>query len=135
MDASEMTKVIDSHRDELGRRVREVWVLWAKRQPNPKASWLVPYEELSEADKEADRCIGSALWGDFINEHTEALAKSMLPAVVSDRALAIVDIEVSKRYGRWISEKSQYTEGRLHEAHEIKNLLLTALPTAQLTKE
>lgn len=51
-------------RDSLGRRVREVWVEWAKRQPNPKPSWLVSYDELSEADKEADRCIGAALWGD-----------------------------------------------------------------------
>lgn len=48
--------------DELGRRVREAWVEWAKEQPDPKPSWLVPYDELSEADKDADRRIGSALW-------------------------------------------------------------------------
>jgi len=52
------------HRERLGRRVREVWIAWAERQPDPKPSWLVPYDELSEADKEADRCIGVALWGD-----------------------------------------------------------------------
>jgi len=55
---------VGGDRDALGRRVREVWVAWAKRQPSPKPSWLVPYDELSEADKEADRCIGAALWGD-----------------------------------------------------------------------
>lgn len=58
----------ESHRDRLGRRVREVWVRWAQQQPNPKPSWLVPYDELSEADKEADRRIGSALWGDGFAE-------------------------------------------------------------------
>lgn len=46
------------------RRVREVWVEWAIEQPAPKPSWLVPYDELSEADKEADRRIGTTLWGD-----------------------------------------------------------------------
>lgn len=51
-------------RDFVGRRVREVWIEWAKRQPNPKPSWLVPYDDLDEADKEADRCIGAALWAD-----------------------------------------------------------------------
>jgi len=55
-----------ARRDALGRRVREVWIEWAKTQPNPKPSWVVPYDELDEADKEADRCIGSALYGDGI---------------------------------------------------------------------
>lgn len=48
-------------RDTLGRFVREAWVRWAEMQPEPKASWLLPYDELSEADKEADRQIGEAV--------------------------------------------------------------------------
>jgi hypothetical protein len=48
-------------RDDLGRIVREAWVRWAQTQPSPKPSWLVPYDELSEADKEADRQIGEAV--------------------------------------------------------------------------
>lgn len=44
--------------DELGRKVREIWIVWAKEQPNPKLSWLKPWEELSEPDKEVDRRIG-----------------------------------------------------------------------------
>jgi hypothetical protein len=48
-------------RDDLGRLVREAWVRWALTQPSPKPSWLVPYDELSEPDKEADRQIGAAL--------------------------------------------------------------------------
>ena len=48
-------------RDHLGRFVREAWVRWAQTQPNPKASWLLPYDELSEPDKEADRQIGEAV--------------------------------------------------------------------------
>lgn len=45
-------------RDELGRIVREAWVLWAQGQPNVKPKHLVPYDELSAADKEADCFIG-----------------------------------------------------------------------------
>lgn len=48
-------------RDVLGRLVREVWVAWAREQPAPKASWLVPWDGLGEADREVDRRIGEAL--------------------------------------------------------------------------
>jgi threonine dehydrogenase-like Zn-dependent dehydrogenase len=48
-------------RDDLGAVVREAWIGWAEQQPAPKASWLVPYEQLDEADKEADRVIGEAV--------------------------------------------------------------------------
>lgn len=34
---------------------------WAEAQPNPKPSWLVPYDDLSEPDKEADRQIGETI--------------------------------------------------------------------------
>lgn len=50
------------HPDELGRRVREVWVAWAKTQPDPKPHWLTPWDELAEPDKEVDRLIGAALY-------------------------------------------------------------------------
>lgn len=49
------------HRDVLGELVRDVWVAWAREQPNPKPSWLVPWDELDEASKEVDRRIGEAL--------------------------------------------------------------------------
>ena len=45
-------------REHLGRLVREEWVTWAREQPNPKASWLAPWEELAEPDREVDRRIG-----------------------------------------------------------------------------
>jgi hypothetical protein len=47
--------------DMLGRLVREEWVRWAREQPNPKPSWLVPWEDLSEPDREVDRRIGRRL--------------------------------------------------------------------------
>ncbi|MGV2135195.1 hypothetical protein GOZ83_19520 [Agrobacterium vitis] len=54
-------RALPYERDTLGRFVREAWVRWAKSQTNPKPSWLVPYDDLSEADKEADRQIGEAV--------------------------------------------------------------------------
>jgi hypothetical protein len=53
--------LLEDYRDVLGRVVRDAWVKWAKAQPTPKPSWLVPYDDLSEPDKEADRQIGEAL--------------------------------------------------------------------------
>lgn len=49
-------RVLD--REYLGKQVRGVWIAWAKEQPAPKASWLIPWEGLSERDKEVDRRIG-----------------------------------------------------------------------------
>ena len=57
-------------RDQLGRLVRELWISWAEKQPNPKQSWLVPYDELSESDKEADRVIGEGMMHEFFAETT-----------------------------------------------------------------
>lgn len=48
-------------RDYLGQIVRMAWVAWAQKQPSPKPSWLVPWSELNEVDREADRCIGEAV--------------------------------------------------------------------------
>lgn len=52
----------DELRERLGKIVRDAWVRWASEQESPKPSWLVPWDELSEPDKEADRRIGEALW-------------------------------------------------------------------------
>ncbi len=48
-------------RDALGRQVREIWIAWAKEQPAPKASWMVPWEDLGEPVREVDRRIGERL--------------------------------------------------------------------------
>lgn len=71
----------DMSRDELGRRVREVWVAHARQQPSPKPSHLLPYDALSEDDQEVDRQIGEELYTmgkdagvDFI---LDALAKAL----------------------------------------------------------
>lgn len=48
-------------REAFGRRVREIWIAWAKEQPTPKPSWLVPWEQLSEPDKGVDRRIGETI--------------------------------------------------------------------------
>lgn len=49
-------------RDELGKLVRDTWVVWASEQTEPKASWLVPWERLPENDREVDRRIGETVF-------------------------------------------------------------------------
>lgn len=61
-------------RDWLGRMVRHAWIEWAKKQDSAKPGWLLPYEELSEPDKEADRQIG---------EYLIEWAKKYVPAALS----------------------------------------------------
>lgn len=44
--------------ETLGRLVRGIWVQWASEQPNPKPSWLAPWEQLLPGDQEVDMRIG-----------------------------------------------------------------------------
>jgi hypothetical protein len=55
------TRAVPFDRDTLGRFVREAWVRWANKQPNPKPTWLLSYDDLGESDKEADRQIGESV--------------------------------------------------------------------------
>jgi hypothetical protein len=48
-------------RERLGRLVRETWVAWALEQPDAKPSWLVPWEELDDGQREVDIRIGEAV--------------------------------------------------------------------------
>lgn len=52
--------------EELAETVREAWIAWARTQRDPKPSWLVPWAELSEPDREADRFIARALLDDIL---------------------------------------------------------------------
>lgn len=61
VEAKNGARAISTDRETLGRFVREAWVRWAQTQPSPKPTWLVPYDDLSEPDKEADRQIGEAV--------------------------------------------------------------------------
>jgi len=49
------------HREELGKVVRKAWIEHCKKVGDTKPSHLAPWEELSEDDKEADRCIAEAI--------------------------------------------------------------------------
>lgn len=49
-------------RERLGRDVRLEWIAWAKTQPDPKPSWLVPWSGMSEPDREVDRRIGERIY-------------------------------------------------------------------------
>lgn len=49
-------------REERGRLVRKVWVNWACEQTAPKPSWLLPWEQLDDAQHEVDMRIGDALF-------------------------------------------------------------------------
>ena len=55
-------------REALGRLVRQVWMDWAREQPDPKPSWLAGWDEL-DAHPELERRHG---------EYAESLAEAVL---------------------------------------------------------
>ena len=50
-------------REELGRKVREQWIAWARSGTVvPKPHWLLPYDSLAPPEQEADNLIGEELF-------------------------------------------------------------------------
>lgn len=52
-------------REELGQLVRKIWIEWAGEQAaNGPVSrgWLLPWDQMSEDDREVDRRIGARLF-------------------------------------------------------------------------
>ena len=51
-------------REELGREVRKVWLIWAVNQPDKERhpNWFLSWEQLDERDREVDRMIGAAIY-------------------------------------------------------------------------
>lgn len=78
-------------REALGRRVREVWIEWAREQPSPKGSWLLPWENLAEPDREVDRRIGEALVAVGVAAASVPAGPRVVP-LPDARAEAIVEI-------------------------------------------
>lgn len=68
-------------RDVLGEHVREVWIAWAKEQKDPKPSWLVPWSDLPEPDREVDRRIGEVLFGEGEIQGVAKMACRMADAI------------------------------------------------------
>lgn len=60
--AGEILDAAGVTRETVGRTVRRAWTDWAAAQPDPKPSWLVPWDGLSPADQEADMQIGERLF-------------------------------------------------------------------------
>jgi hypothetical protein len=49
-------------REFMGKLVRAEWERWAREQPNPKPSWLTPWDQLTEPEREVDRRIAETIW-------------------------------------------------------------------------
>jgi hypothetical protein len=54
-------RLSDDEVDAIGALVREVWVEWAAEQPDPKPSWLTPWEDLDEGQRQVDKRIGATI--------------------------------------------------------------------------
>ena len=75
------------NRDDLGRLVRETWAKYCIETGDDQPSHLVPYDDLSEHDKEADRRIGEALESAMLKEFAGVLAMIGIGRLeVEDRA-------------------------------------------------
>jgi hypothetical protein len=73
-------------RDALGKAVRAEWVKWAQEQEDPKPSWLVEWEWLSERDKEVDRRIAEAV----VHKLALMIVPPMIGALLTEEQIRIL---------------------------------------------
>jgi hypothetical protein len=80
-----------NERERLGWLVRKTWVECVRElMPDPKESWVAPWEELDEFQREADMRIGEAVAGDREAEIRRQLAHiQMLGREHNRHALAV----------------------------------------------
>lgn len=127
----EWPQVVFHAPEEGGRAVRHAWVEWAKTQPNPKPSWLVPYDDLSEPDKEADRQIAQYLAQTFLRDLREKLsaAEAELETLRSRNGMLEDMLEVLgvsedqwfKGYGKMVEAIESGERKGMERAAEIVN--------------
>jgi hypothetical protein len=90
-------------REPLGRLVRDTWVTWAREQPNPKPSWLAPWDELDDGQREVDMRIGAAVAETVVANFMANLD----PAVAAEIAIR----EVATMAGWRLARNDSYTRG------------------------
>ncbi|HEY6493284.1 MAG TPA: hypothetical protein VIZ43_08430 [Trebonia sp.] len=80
-------------REELGRRVREIWVAWASEQPDPKPSWLASWDDLDDGQREADMRIGEGV-----------------AAAERERLAAVISPALFRRLADWFDADDEFKE-------------------------
>lgn len=122
--------VTEDMREFLGKLVRLEWTRWAAEQPNPKPSWLKPWNELDEPDKEVDRRIGEAIWR-FSFARDAALATQGAEPVEWQKAILSEDED-----GRTIIGWTNVTKVEYGHLRIPKRALYTSPPpTAEVEKK
>lgn len=102
-------RALSVDREWLGKLVRLAWVKWAQTQPDAKPSWLLPWEELDEPNKEADRQIG-----EFIA--SQCVTPEMLKL---ESRLAKAERERDELQGI-ANEKSDFIGVQINEIHKLQ---------------
>ena len=119
-------------RENLGRIVREVWITWAKEQPNPKPSWLVPYDQLGETDKEVDRRIGERLYAEG---HHLAPVQGEWAALPAIRGAIMLLVELRELYVPREGHMRMQIDARISGLQKHLKRLNDATPATPATTE
>ncbi len=90
--------MIAQNREDGGKLVRDAWISWAQRQEQPKPSWLVSWENLSESDKEADRCI----WDEIVAPYTTVIAELHIRIAILERDVTRLEEDNRDSYGDYM---------------------------------
>ena len=59
--------------------IRCAWIEWAKTQSSPKPSWIVPWHELDEQSKDADRALARWHLSKFLPPPWQRISENCLP--------------------------------------------------------
>lgn len=77
-------------REHFGRVLRDAWLGWARQQPDPKPSWLLPWEDLPAEHQEVDMLMAEAVLASVLElrELPSELARAVM--AISDAVIVRV---------------------------------------------
>ena len=109
-------------RELAGRYVRQAWVEWAREQPDPKASWLLPWEELDDGQREVDMRIGAALFEARPSRRAPRRRDSSTPRLGGGSRGATLETDVARRLGIPTHSVGELIGGTMTTTNDFKSL-------------
>ena len=84
-------------RERLGRVVRTAWIDWAVNQLHPKPSWLLPWESLTEPEREVDRKIADEVVAAYLKDHNSVITFAVAAEGVAQSVDSLIQLAYERR--------------------------------------
>ena len=134
MNASKFDREDSAFIEKMAEAVRDVWVEWASTQSNPKPSWLVPWKDIDEISRDADRWIARRMVSILTTSNPDPII--WCPEVVAFADAMEAQLRANDHKPGWKNDWSKDLLKRLREeTDELEKTLEEPDYTGNILKE